>query len=40
MEGMTMNDHHDHEMHMSAVKDPACGMDVDPVTAKFHAERA
>ena len=34
--------HHEHTHHAQAqaVKDPVCGMTVDPQTAKYHAEHA
>ncbi|MBN8921766.1 MAG: copper-translocating P-type ATPase [Rhodanobacter sp. 68-29] len=34
------HDHHDHAQHAHKVKDPVCGMTVDPRTAKHHAEHA
>ncbi|MBT2142795.1 MULTISPECIES: heavy metal translocating P-type ATPase [unclassified Rhodanobacter] len=35
--GHAHHDHHDHA-HARTVKDPVCGMDVDPLTAKHRAE--
>jgi P-type Cu+ transporter len=35
--GHAHHDHHDHA-HARTVKDPVCGMSVDPLTAKHHAE--
>jgi Cu+-exporting ATPase len=32
--------HHDHAVTSHTVKDPVCGMDVDPNTAKYHVEHA